>query len=327
MKFLTAWDSGWFLEVVRHGYPAEIPAATGEVAKTAIPFFPLYPVTVRIVAWLLPVSDAAAAILVSLVAGAVALVVVHRLVEQVAGPAIADRTALLLAFFPGSMVLSMAYAEALTLALAAGCLLGLLQRRWWLAGLCAGLATASRITALALVVACLWEAVRAIRARGEWRAMVAPALAPAGLVVFFAYLWVHTGEPLAYLQAQRAWSQGGGVNFATGEYLLRFAGNPLESMIVASAGLCVIFAVIAGVALVRHRGPTVLWVYAFTVVAVSAVSRFDGLRPRDLLMAFPLFLGLATLMDRRRLAVTQALFAVFLVASLIGHNLKAWPQP
>lgn len=326
LQLLTQWDGDWFLRVVREGYPSQIPEVGGHVLPTTIPFFPLFPLTARFVSWLLPISDALAAIVVALAFGAVAVVVVHRLAAFVAGQGAADRGVALFCFFPGSMVLSMAYAEGAMVALSAGCLLALLQRRWLVAGICAALATATRPTALVLVVACMWQAWIAVRERREWRSLVAPALAPAGILGFFAFLWARTGEPLAYIHAEEAWKVGASFGRSTAELVHTFARAPLSEPVSTIVFLSVAFAAVSGVLLVRRQWPSVLSVYAFSILAFSIASRSDGLRPRDVLTAFPLILVVGAVTKSRH-TVLRNVFGVALAASMFFHNVTSWHQP
>jgi len=327
VHFLAEWDGYPFLDVVRNGYPATIPHSGGHALYTNIPFFPLYPLTIRFVAWLLPISEAVAGILISLLAGALAAVLIHRLTEKLAGPEVADRAALLFAFFPGSIVLSMVYSEGITIALAAGCLLALMNRRWWIAGVCAGLASATRITALALLLPCLWEAAVAIRHRRDWAALVAPALAPIGTAAYMAYLWIHTGDLLAYTHAQQAWGQGQGFATGTRAGLALLVHDPFRSELVTSLAVCLVFTLVAGAILLRARWSPLLSVYAISVVAFSIAFRSDGLRPRDLLLAFPLVTGLATVLSERWMRIITNSFAGLLLLTLVFHNLRIWVQP
>ena len=48
--------------------------------------------------------------------------------------AVADRAVTLWVFFPGAVVLSMVYSEALAILLSSVCLLALLKKQWLLAG-------------------------------------------------------------------------------------------------------------------------------------------------------------------------------------------------
>ena len=132
----------------------------------------------------LPGGAVTAALLVNLVLGAVFVWLVGVLTRQLAGPRAAGRAMVLTALFPGSFVLSFAYSEAVLLALAAACLLMLIRHRWVWAGVLAAVATAGRPNAIALVVACGLAALVAIWKDREWKALVAPVLAPIGFVAF-----------------------------------------------------------------------------------------------------------------------------------------------
>ena len=84
--------------LVRRGYPH----GSGLANEQA--FFPLYPLTVRVVDWVLPQGDFTAALFVSLAAGAVAAVLMWRLAAGFADAAAADRAVLVFCVFPGTIV-------------------------------------------------------------------------------------------------------------------------------------------------------------------------------------------------------------------------------
>src|SRR4029453_404078 len=107
---------------------------------------------------------------------------------------IAYRAMLLMAFFPGSFVLSFAYSEAMLLVLAAGCLLCLQKRQWLVGGVLASPRAATRPHGIALIAACAVAALLAIIQRREWRSLIAPLLAPVGFIAFHIFLWDRTGE-------------------------------------------------------------------------------------------------------------------------------------
>src|SRR5581483_10303493 len=122
----------------------------------------------------------------------------QRLAASWWGEQAARRAVLIFCLFPGSVVFSMVYAEGLMLPLAAGCLLALQRRRWVLAGVLAGLATATEPEALVL-------RRHGLSAR---RALLAPALSTVGAGAFAIFLWLWTGSPFASLIAQRdGWSE------------------------------------------------------------------------------------------------------------------------
>ena len=309
------WDGGWYLRLARQGYPSAVPEVAGRALHSTIAFFPGFPLAIRLVSLLPGVSDPIAALLVSLGSGALAAGAVFRLAHWLAGPETARRAVLLFCFFPGSVVFLLSYAEGLMVMLAAGSLLALGRRRWVAAGVLAGLAGLTRPNAVILVVACAWAAGVALVRRRDLRALAAPALAAAGPLLFFGYLWLRTGEAGAWFRVEH---QGWGQQFDGGRSLLNIlewaVRGPLSdaqipivtgAFVVAGAGLWCL--------LRRRHWPAALSIYTAGVLALGALSRLDVLRPRAVLAAFPLFIGLGDRLSRRALVVMVGCFAVGLV--------------
>jgi hypothetical protein len=183
------WDSVWFLHIARHGYDLKETAA----------FFPLYPLVVRGVSEVLR-SDVAAAVLVSLAAGAAAVVILYRLARPLLGPDGAGTTALLVSLYPIAFVFTAAYSDGLFLALAAGSFLAAVQRRPLLAGILGGLACETRLIGLALLPALLvllWP-----RDRRDALRLAPLLLLPAAVAAYGLYLNHRLGDPWAFIHAQ-----------------------------------------------------------------------------------------------------------------------------
>lgn len=203
VRELSNWDGVWYINAALHGYPH----AALHVQST-LGFMPLYPALIWLFSHVLFGSPALAGLLISLVGGAIATVLVARLAEEWWGEAASRRAVLFFCLFPGSIVFSMVYSEGLTVPLVAGCLLALSRRRWLLAGLLAGLATAVEPVALAVIPACVAAAWQELRRRGlgdraAWRSLLAPILSPLGVIGFGLFLWAWTGTPLASYDTQR----------------------------------------------------------------------------------------------------------------------------
>ena len=117
---LTQWDGLWYLEIVRSGYPRSIPPdITYFQLEARAAFFPLYPLLVRAFDRILPGGDTFAALVVTTALAIVAVILVGVLARRLYGNDVAERAMVLFAVFPGSFVLSYAYAEALLIVLAA----------------------------------------------------------------------------------------------------------------------------------------------------------------------------------------------------------------
>jgi hypothetical protein len=213
---LANWDGLWYRSIANSGYPDHV-----SFAQTNLGFFPLFPLAIFAVQQpLLLITNhnaiwcsTVAGVLISGVGGLVATVMVHRLAEGWWDRETARRATILFIVFPGSVVFSMVYSEGMLLPLAAGCIYALERRRWVLAGILAGFATAVQPVGLVLVPVCLASALLEWRRRG-WslraarRAFLAPILSLTGVGAFMALLWAWTGNPLAtYIAQHHGWSE------------------------------------------------------------------------------------------------------------------------
>jgi len=317
---LAVWDSGWYLYIAGHGYVTALHPATGFSADMA--FFPLFPAVIRATAALSGLPTTVAGLVDAFLLGAGATVAVWCLVREIGGRAEADWVVALWCLFPGSYVLSMVYAEGLTVLCAAACLLALLRRRWLVAGIAAALAGATQPDALVLVACCGWAAVADIRQRREWAALLAPAVAPLGAAAYLVYLWARTADPLAWYHIQaRFWHGQVDPARSTVALVARFVGHPADpGAAVAVAGLAFLAAAILAVR--RWRPPAVVSIFGLGVVAAALASGPIGARPRFLLAAFPLVVAVARLVPRRAqmpsLLASGSLMAILAVVTTAG---------
>jgi hypothetical protein len=177
-----------------------------------------------------------------------------------------------------------------------------------LAGVAGAVCAATRPNGIVIVACCAWAAVATGRERGEWRAMVAPALAPLGTLAYFGFLWRHTGDAGIWFRAEEhSWHDRFDL-FSLGDrigYLARHPRDDLQGWLVV--GLTAL-AVVALVLLRRHRVPATWAVWAFGSVFLAATSAQVGLRPRFALVAFPLLVPVA-------LRARETSYALFVAAS------------
>jgi hypothetical protein len=216
------WDSSWYLAVAKWGYGPQTGGVRlnppGGVAR--MNFFPLYPALIRVGGWVVG-SDLIAGVLISLVAFAVALWLLYRLVELDFSAHVAEVTVLLVAFCPMAFYFSAVYTESLFLALSLGAIYNARRERWLYAGLLGALAAVTRIEGVVMVVPLLMIAVwrRPTEAAGpaadesraggvRGRLQLPPlaaawlALVPLALLAFLGYLALKYGHGLAPFQTQ-----------------------------------------------------------------------------------------------------------------------------
>lgn len=222
------WDATWYMEIARAGYRYD--ARLGADEQQAIVFFPLYPALMRGVAAVTTpdrpptmaypefiemrmVHLAWAGVLVSLLAFFCALIVVYRWAELHGGADAAVGTVVLMSTYPFAVYFSAPYTEALFLLLVAGACYAFERGRLPLAGAAGLLAGLTRPNGVMLSLALGILALEPLRRRDAgWMRqltlrMLAAAMPAAGLLLYSAFVYGLTGNPLAWLEAHAAWGR------------------------------------------------------------------------------------------------------------------------
>jgi len=150
---LLQWDSEWYFKIVTEGYRY----GGDPTIPQNIVFYPLYPMLTQGLAAISGLTASDALLLVSNVAGLLAIVLLFKLVREEFGDHLALTTTALLSFFPTSVLLSAGYTEPLELLLTVSFFLALKRKHYLSAALLAGLAVADRSTGIVLLPVLLWE--------------------------------------------------------------------------------------------------------------------------------------------------------------------------
>jgi hypothetical protein len=203
---LTQWDGFWYRFIAEHGYSSPTP-------DLAAAFFPVYPLLVRGVAFVVRDLQVASLIVSNGCLLAAALLFI-RLLRLDYDDLICRRAVIFLMFNPVSFFLSAAYTESTFLLLSIGALLAARQGKWLVAGLCGACLSATRAPGLVIGAPLFAEYVLQWRERGaELRAFLRPrllwlALLPAGLVLYMLHLHFLRGDFFLPMHAQvRGWEK------------------------------------------------------------------------------------------------------------------------
>ena len=336
---LAHWDGLWYQRLAEHGYPTYVPHLP--LVRTTLGFFPLYPIAIWLVSHTLATSTNASGPLVSALGGLAATVLVERLASGWWGQASGRRAAILFCLFPGSVVFSMDYSEGLLIALAAACILALEHRRWLLAGVLAGLATAVGPAALVLIPVCALSAVREFRRRG-WsdrtarRSLFAPLLSLGGVGAFAGFLWVWTGTPFATLEAQRyGWGERTDplalvhqARSLASEISFTHFDHPTINLNLVIGSLGVVVMVIGlWLLLCAPRLVSVEAIaWSLGIAFLASTSEYVPPNPRMLITAFPVVVVFAHYLEGRRWAplaiVNGALLVLLSALTFVGTTLR-----
>ncbi|WP_239153903.1 glycosyltransferase family 39 protein [Amycolatopsis sp. FDAARGOS 1241] len=195
---LRSWDGWWYLQIAEHNYtgvshPMDISGHPFPDAPYG--FFPLYPAFTELVGQLPGISLTAAGLIVSTVAGIAAACGLYRIGRLVSGPRVGLLLAVLWAGAPMAITESMVMTESLFTALAVWALVGVLERKWFLATGATVFAGLTRSTASVLIAVVVVAAViDAWRGRRRWQALACVVVAPLGLLGYWGMVAVRTGS-------------------------------------------------------------------------------------------------------------------------------------
>jgi Mannosyltransferase (PIG-V) len=316
------WDSIHYLAIAQHGY----------TSASATVFYPLYPLLVRALGYVVG-SDPAAGVVISLAALAAALVLLHRLTALELGRRAADVTVLLVAFAPLSLFFSAVYTESLFLALSVGSIHATRRGRWKLACGLGGLAAATRVTGvgLAIPLAILWLKERRRLDRGAvWLLAV-----PAGMFAYLGYLGAlgygplspftqesgfhrQMAGPLSTIVAAVHAATAGVRSFAVQPAYLPTIGGPFTAGTESILLLLALAIALAALVAAFRRLPLAYGAYALAVLVVCTWSPVAG-QPlksvdRYTLTIFPLWMAVGAWVSERRLTRTVVLVSAGLLA-------------
>lgn len=287
LDILTQWDGVWYRQIAYHGYHTPMPAI-------ATAFFPVYPLLVRAVAFVVH-DRQVASLLVSngcLIAASLLLV---RLLRLDYDERVCRRAITFLMFNPVSFFLSAAYSESTFLLISIGALFAARQNKWLLASVCAGCLSATRAPGLIIGAPLVAEYALQWRERGAAiRQFVQGklfwlALLPGGLILFLFYCYLKRGDFFLPMHAQAGgWKKT--LTWPWQSFLQpdNFAPShiPLYQAIV---GFALVLTVVGFFLKLR---PTYLAYVVAALLFYLAWGSLEGL-PRYLSILFPLHLILA----------------------------------
>jgi len=306
------WDAVNYTRIAQYGYLSQ-----NHPFDPA--FFPLFPLLVRAVAWLIGNQGyVIVGIVISNLAFLGAMFVIYEIAADMLGEQIGRRTLLYLSLFPTAFYFFAAYTESLFLLCTASCFLALRRRRWLIAGICGLFAALTRNAGIFLVIPYLYEVwlsredsslrLKAILAESKplLVRLLPILLIPLGMAIYMYYCWKISGNPLRFASVQDHWGRhatwpfvGIWRNLVEIFWLQPFTStNTAHDLLDLSATLGFIALAIAGWR--KLRTSYTLWLVLLlftTLIAPATTALADPLQSnqRFVLVMFPAFITLAAL--------------------------------
>lgn len=319
---LTREDALWFLRIATHGY------STGDGSAA---FFPLYPLLVRIVSWVIGGHPLLASLLVSNGAFFAALLVLYDLTAREYSADVARKAVVYIAIFPTAFFFLAPYSESLFLLWSVSAFRFARRDRWAMAALAGALAALTRGIGIVIAPALALMAVE------QWRSSkraLAPRLAASAAVLlgplaYFAWWGAAHGEPLAPIYAQAKWDRVAAWPIAT----LWHAVVDARHVGGSNNGYWMIDVVVVGVVLVaviagwrRLALPYLLYAAGSLLIPLSYPFPPRPLlsMPRFVVVIFPAFWVMADAAQRRRLPHTAVVASFASGLALLSVLFMNW---
>lgn len=283
-------DGNHYLSIARNGY-----------YEFEHGFFPLYPLTIRLITRVTGVPYLLSALTITSVSFLMFLLVLYRLLSLDFKKDSIIQTMLWLLVFPVSFYLLAVYNDSMFLFMTVTCFYLARKQRWWLAGVIGGVGALTRFPGLALFPALLaeWRLGKRIR-----RDLIPLILVPLTTLGYLSYIHVWEGNWNLFVTSMSVWRQDRFVlPFQTAYRYLKILTtvSPTSLMYTVSLAefLAVIFAItilIKGFKLIRLS----YWVYAaFYLLIPMSGGTFQGM-PRYIIHAFPVILIFSQLIAQSR---------------------------
>ena len=293
------WDGQWYQQIATHGYPTTLPLTDeGAVDMNPWAFFPLFPMTVGVLMRVTGLDFYVVGAVLATLLGAVAMVLLFRLVGEAVGRWEAVVAVVGLCTFISAPILQTTYTESLTILLVVTTLILVRARRyWWVAVALVALAL-SRNVVMAMAPVIVAHAVVRWRTEGDafgrrdrilLGGLTIGSVALAGLWPLVIGLVTRT--PDGYGQTMQAWRVGSELKLGSWWNYLTFAYGWVGPLF--GVGVVAVFSWF----MLTHRawrwGPEI-WGWAGAYPAYQLLVTNTGpSRLRYAILAFPFTLFIA----------------------------------
>ena len=335
----SRWDGQWYLNIAYGGY--------GTIPYDG-PFFPMYPMLIVGVHAITHFPLAGDGLIVSYFFLALGLVYLYKLARLDLNRGMAERAIITLILFPSAFFLVSVYTESLLLFLFCAALYYARLGRWWIVAPFALAAGLTKITAFALLLALLCEALSSDKTSsgegkaGAWRQflhairsprlllsrltpakMIALAAAPVGLLSYMVFLYWRYGDPINFVTVQpiRFWRVRRTFLEQVWILVTQFFGKGISAGDLPKLFDILLIVILSGLAIYlawKMRLSYAALVVGFLIIIVMSGDTL-GLN-RYILQMGPVFVGLAAL--TRHIPRTWAAMLILFVPLQIYFALR-----
>lgn len=314
------FDGRHYLEIADRGY-----------GGVNFAYFPLYPLSIKILSQILPIPLLYVGIIISIISFLLAIWLLYKIILLDFNQHVAQLTLLLIFIFPLSFFYHSVYADSLFLLFSTASFYFARKRQWILAGVFGLFSVLDRLAGIALIFALFTEwylqnkkivekniiqAMTNFIKTGAW----AVGLTGAGLLLYMAYLQIYFGNAFLFQKSMAAWRQSEFVfPFQVIFRYLKIFFLVDKSLLVFWVALLEFISVALYFALTWFVGTRIRLSYGVLLFGVFLLPTFTGTFagvPRYILHTFPGFLAIALLLQNRNI-LRKTTYIIFLILGFI----------
>lgn len=306
------FDGVHYLGIAKDGYAYQYTQA----------FFPLYPLAIRLFSQITSLNLIISGLIISNLTFLVALVVFYKLLAQKFNSNVALWSLVFLLVFPTSFYFGSVYTEGLFFLLTVSAFYLVGNNKIIPASILAGLASATKLLGIFLAPALLLST----KPKSIWPLLIGPL----GTLAYMLYLHLAFDNPLYFLTSQQIFGQERETStivllpqvfFRYFKILLTTNGllfvNAAFELVMTTLALILIF-------VVRKKIPTSWFIFSLLVVLTPTLTGTFASMPRYILIAFPIYIALATLGDWKLKTMIALFFIIILFISTILFTRGYW---
>lgn len=322
IKYFARWDSGWYLSIVQHGY------FVNEYGNSSVPFFPLYPLLMKLVGYATGENYLLAGAIISHVAFLISLLFLYKLIRLDFKTITAHRAILALLVFPTSFFFISVYTESLFLLLIVTTFYAARRKQWLIAGILASCAGLTRFVGVFVPFALIFEYLH--QKQFSFRNIRASILFPfagfSGLGVFMIYLYSKFGDALIFFHAQQGFHRAFVWPWVTLQKYLESIFHPFaqttlsgigtmsELMVTRSFELVILLLFLFFLIIAAKKLRISYTIFAFLALVSTLFSGTFQSIERYVLVLFPCFMIIALLRKYRWFFYSYIIVAALLLS-------------
>jgi hypothetical protein len=321
------WDSSWYLSIVEGGY---IVTDDIQSSYSAVAFFPLFPMLVKLFSFIIPgaIQSPSILLLIGLLLNNMlfiaALYFIFKLTDDFFHSSVWNKAIIILLIaYPGSFYFSCFYTESLFLFLAVLSLWSAKKERWFQAAIFCGFLSITRpqgfLMAIPIGILLLqsmnWKLSHFPR-KALWLLLI-----PIPLLIHLTYMRTLTGDFLAPITAQAAWGK------ETGNFKINFIDVFLASQpdVFKIDALFTFLFIGLSIYALFSLPSAVYGLFALLILLVPVISGTSVSMTRYIAVAFPAFIALTKILKKEIwIYSAAAIFFAIQVIYFIGWVNYYW---